>query len=296
MSRPRLLTVIIRVVGGLAAVAVLAVAAIYAISEWMLRRTYDAPLEPLPASVTAADLEEGQRMAVVVGCWAGCHGMTGEGDTLEAPGIFRATAPTLSAVLPRYSDAELVRLIRYGVKRDGRTALGMPSGTFYPLSDADLARIIAHLRRQRSSEPVPPMRHVTLLGRVALVTGEWETSVGEVDRTRPRWGALPRTTPFERGRYLASITCTECHGLDLQGETYEGSPSLAVVAAYDAEQFRHLLRTGEPISGRDLGIMSWTARNAFAYFTDEEIADLYSYLRAYQEAGEAAAGGSATAR
>lgn len=281
-----MLTVLVRVIGGLAAVVVLAVACIYATSEWMLRRTYDAPLEPAPAAVTAADFEEGRRMAVIVGCWAGCHGVVGEGDTLEAPGIFRATAPTLSEVLPRYSDAELVRLVRYGVKRNGRTALGMPSGTFYPLSDEDLARIVAHLRRQPPSPPVPPMRHVTLLGRIALVTGEWETSVGEVDRTRPRWGALPRTTAFERGRYLASITCTECHGLDLQGETYEGSPSLAVVAAYDAEAFRRLLRTGEPISRRDLGIMSWTARNAFVHFTDEEIADLYAYLRAYHGVGE----------
>lgn len=287
MSRPRTLTVLVRVVGGLAAVMVLAVACVYAASEWMLRRTYDAPLEPAPAAVTAVDLEEGRRLAIIVGCWAGCHGMVGEGDTLEAPGIFRATAPTLSEVLPRYSDAELVRLVRYGVKRDGRTALGMPSGTFYPLSDSDLARVIAHLRRQPPSPPVPQMRRVTVLGRVALVTGRWETSVGEVDRTRPRWGELPRTTAFERGRYLASITCTECHGLDLRGEAFEGSPSLAVVAAYDPERFRHLMRTGEPISGRDLGIMSWTARNAFAYFTDEEIADLYNYLRAYPEASEA---------
>jgi mono/diheme cytochrome c family protein len=273
-------TILLRVIGALSAVAVLAVAGIYAASEWMLRRTHDAPLASIPTAVSAADLQEGRRLAAIVGCWAGCHGMTGEGDTLEAPGIFRVTAPTLSEVLPRYGDAELVRLIRYGVKRDGRPALGMPSATFYQLSDSDLARIIAHLRRQPPSPPVPRMRRITLLGRVALVTGRWETSVGQVDRTRPRWGALPRTTAFERGRYLASITCTECHGVDLQGDAYEGSPSLAVVAAYSPERFRHLMRTGEPLSGRDLGIMSWTARNGFAHLTDEEIADLYAYLRA----------------
>jgi cytochrome c553 len=173
------------------------------------------------------------------------------------------------------------RLVRYGVKRDGRTAIGMISGTFYPLSDMDLARIIAFLRLQPPAASVPRERHVTLRGRLALLSGKWKTSAGEVDRDTPRWGELPRETPFERGRYLASITCTECHGFDLMGETLEGSPSLAIVAMYDAERFRRLLRTGQPPSGRDLGIMSWVARNGFAYFTDEEIEDLYVFLRSY---------------
>ncbi len=42
------------------------------------------------------------------------------------------------------------------------------------------------------------------------------------------------------------------------------------------------------LSGRDLGIMSWTARNAFAHFTDAEIADLYQFLRAYHGGGKTA--------
>lgn len=285
MSRSWIGTALVRTLGLLAAVAVLALAGVYAASQWMLCRERDAPLEPVPTVSSAPDLEEGRRLAVIVGCWAGCHGMEGEGDTLEAEGIYRVTGPTLSEVLPHYSDEELVRLVRYGVKRDGRTAIGMASGTFYPLNDLDLARIIAHLRRQPTLPPVPRERHVTLTGRLALLGGKWETSADEVDRTMPRWGELPRTTPFERGRYIASITCSECHGHDLQGETLEGSPSLAVVRAYAPEQFRHLLRTGDPPSGRDLGIMSWTSRNAFAHFTDQEIDDLYHYLRAYHAAG-----------
>ena len=287
MRRTRITRILLWTFGSLAAVLLLVLAYVYAASEWMLRRTHDAPMQPIAPVSAPADLVEGERLSKIVGCWAGCHGMEGEGDTLDVPGVFRITGPTLSEVLPQYSDAELVRLVRYGVKRDGRTALGMASGTFYPLSDADLARIIAHLRRQAARPPVSRERHVTLLGRAALATGEWKTSAGEVDRTMPRWGELPRRTPFERGRYLASITCTECHGFDLQGEVFEGSPSLAVVAAYTPEQFRHLLRTGEPISGRDLGIMSWTARYGFTHFTDQEIDDLYAFLREHH-AGQTA--------
>jgi len=150
------------------------------------------------------------------------------------------------------------------------------------LSDADLQRIIAHLRAQPPSPPVPRTRVINFTGRWAIVTGAWKTSADEVDRKMPRWGELPHASGFERGRYLVSITCTECHGLDLQGRGVYGSPPLDVVNAYSAEQFRHLLRTGEPISNRDLGIMSSVAREAFKVFTDEEIGDIHAYLREYR--------------
>ncbi|MGH8722048.1 MAG: c-type cytochrome, partial [Burkholderiales bacterium] len=147
------------------------------------------------------------------------------------------------------------------------------------LSPPDLANIIAFLRLQPPLPAVPRTLEIPLRGRLALATGVWRVSAEQVDRSSPRWGELPRTTPFERGRYYASITCAECHGVDYQGNRLEGAPSLAILAAYDPGQFRHLLRTGEPISRRDLGIMSWVSRVAFSLFSDEEIGDLYYFLR-----------------
>jgi hypothetical protein len=38
------------------------------------------------------------------------------------------------------------------------------------------------------------------------------------------------------------------------------------------------MRTGVPPSGRDLGLMSFTARVAYSLFTDQETSDLYAYL------------------
>jgi cytochrome c553 len=217
-------------------------------------------------------------MAKVVGCWAGCHGNEGEGGVDYIEGIHRNTAPTLSQVLPLYSDAELVRLIRYGVKRDGKSAIGMVAYTLWPLGDQDLANIIAHLRRQPVWSPVPRKHELTFRGRIALVTGKWKVSAEQVDRSIPRWGALPRNTAFERGRYLASITCSECHGLDFKGNALEGGPSLAILAAYDPDQFQRLMRFGEARGGRVVPKMSWMPD---VDFTDAEIADLYSFLREY---------------
>lgn len=277
-SRATLKRWLMRVAIGIGSVVALALTFVVVSSEWLIRRRHDAPLEllPPPASV---DPGEGERLAVIVGCWAGCHGLRGEGDVLKGGPAFTITAPTLSSVLPDYSDEELVRLIRYGVKRDGHTAIGMIPRTFYPLSNHDLSLIISHLRSAPPVTAVPRERRVTLLGRIALVTGMWKTAADEVDRSRPRWGELPRRTPFERGRYLASITCSECHGVDFKGNELEGGPSLIVVQRYDLAQFKHLLRTGKPIGGRDLGIMSWVARNAFHRFTDDELSDIYTFLR-----------------
>lgn len=248
---------------------------VYGISEWKLRRTHDAPLLPLHAR-SAADPVAGEHMAKVVGCWAGCHGVAGEGGAEQIEGIHRNTAPTLSQVVPLYSDEELARLVRYGVKRDGRSAVGMYPGVLWPLADQDLINIFAHLRRQPARPPVPRRREITLRGRLALVTGDWRVSADQVDRAAPRWGELPLDDAFARGRYLASIVCSECHGADFTGSELEGGPSLAILAIYRPDQFLDLMRTGKPIDGRDMPKMSWIADVGF---TEQEIEDLYVFLR-----------------
>jgi cytochrome c553 len=256
-------------------VTVLGLGSVYGISEWKMRRTHDATLLPLRAQ-SAADPVAGEHMAKVVGCWAGCHGTTGEGGADDIDGIHRNTAPTLSQVVPLYSDEELARLIRYGVKRDGRSAVGMYAGVLWPLGDQDLINIFAHLRRQPARPPVPRRHELTFRGRLALVTGEWKVSADQVDRSAPRWGELPLDDAFARGRYLASIVCSECHGADFNGSELEGAPSLVILAAYSLEQFRHLIRTGKPIDGRDIPKMSWLPD---VDFTEQEIEDLYVFLR-----------------
>ena len=270
-----------RIVLGLMGLTMLAIAGVWARSEWLLRRRHDVP-KPVFAAVppAGADTLEGRRVAILVGCLEGCHGREGEGGTLKSPPLLRVTAPPLASVVPSYDDAELARLVRFGVKRDGRSAVGMPSSTFYPIGDDDLRRIVGVLRQRPPVESVPRESDVMPVGRLALALGRYRLSADDVDSSRPRWGELPRATPEERGRYWASVVCAECHGVDLAGVAFERSPALgAVVRGYGLEQFRHLLRTGEPISKRDLGIMSRVARRAFSHFRDDEVADLYAYLR-----------------
>jgi cytochrome c553 len=261
----------------LATVALAALALVWGVSEWRIRRSHDAPLVPLrPRS--PPDPVAGEHMAKVVGCWAGCHGLRGEGGSERIAGIHVSTAPTLSAVLPLYSDAELARLVRYGVKRDGRSAIGMVSYAWWPLGDQDLANIFAHLRRQPPSVPIERHHDIAFRGRVALLTGEWKVSADHVDRSLPRWGELSLNTPYERGRYLASIVCSECHGVGFDGYALEGGPSLAILAVYDRKAFQRLLQTGRAFDGRLIEPMDWMPDVGF---TDNEIADIYVFLRQY---------------
>ncbi|HEU4427503.1 MAG TPA: hypothetical protein VFT98_02020 [Myxococcota bacterium] len=259
--------------------AALSLGGVYAVSEWKMRRSYDAPLAPLRAA-RPADVVAGMHLAKVVGCWAGCHGLHGEGGFEEIDGIHRSAAPTLSQVLPQYGDAELVRLIRYGVKRDGKSAIGMISYATWPLGDQDLADLIAHLRSQPALAPIARSHELTWLGRWVLVTGEWGVDADLVERSlpRPRWGELPRDTAFARGRYLASIVCSACHGVSYRGSALEASPPLAIVAAYSRDQFRRLLRTARAADGRELSPMGWVRD---VDFTEQEIDDLYVFLRGH---------------
>jgi mono/diheme cytochrome c family protein len=282
MSRDRIVKALIWTAAALLLVAALAVGAVYGGNAWITTRQHDVPLEPAPVAAAAFDAVEARRLAILVGC-VSCHGRSGGGGSIGLPGVVQLGVPNLTKVMPEYSDAELVRLLRFGVLRNGTTAIGMPSAAFYPLSDADLARLIAYLRSLPPARDIGPgrgVREFSFLARVGLMIGKLETSVAQVDRAAPRWGELPRTTPFERGRYWASIVCAECHRPDLQGDELLGSPSLAIVRAYDLEQFRHLLRTGEPLSKVKLGLMADVSKADFVSFRDDEIDDLYAFLSA----------------
>ena len=263
------------VTGATMILAALFVGGVYLGSEMKMARKYSITLQP-PIENPSPDISQGERMAKIVGCWAGCHGLTGEGGTEEISGIREITAPTLSQVLPEYTDAELIRLVRYGVKKDGKSAIGMSSFTFWAIGDIDLANIIHFLRQQPSLPAVPRALEIPFQSRLKLLTGQWQVSADQVNQRLPRWGNMPRETQYQRGRYLAAIVCAECHGVDYQGDPLEGGPSLAILAVYDLEQFSRLMKTGLSQGDRLVEAMAWVID---VDFTDQDISDVYHFLR-----------------
>jgi cytochrome c553 len=247
-------------------------------TQELMHRTYDVPLEAIVVPASADDRLEGERLAWLRGCH-GCHADSLQGKVfLDEPRVMRLVAPNVTQAIRNYSDAELARLIRHGVTRAGRAAFGMPSASFYHLSDLDLGRIMAHLRAAPVQDAVWPATELRLMARIAMVRGEFPSDAGSMDHRAARLGDSADTSIVSRGRYLAMTICSECHGMDLRGQ--DGAPGLMVTLGYDLPAFRSLMLDGRSRDGRDLGLMAVTARRRFTRLRAVEIDALWTFLRA----------------
>ena len=273
----------------LVAIVLVGYGVIYILSQRTLRRAYGEPLVSLTIPADSPSIAEGKRLAQLRGCSGGCHGHEIEGETfLDDPLLARIVAPNLTEAVRRYSDADLARIIRRGVRPDSHTVVVMPSEMFSVLSDADLAKIIAYLRSvPRMPGPLPDVR-LGPLARLGIVLKQYEPAVALVHRADSLTATFPGPRDSTaRGAYLARTSCTECHGVQLTGSDVGGTktPDLKIAAGYSGEAFTRLMRTGKGLGDRDLGMMSEVARGRFAHFTDAEIAALRTYLLARARAG-----------
>jgi len=267
------------------------VAFAYLSTEPLLRKTYEVPLAAIQVPTDTDSIAEGQRLATVRGCFDGCHGEGLQGTVFwDEPWVARLVAPNLTQVAASLSDAELERVIRHGVRKNGKSVWGMPSNMFHHLSDEDLGRIIAFLRSVPVSEGPATDVQIGLQWRLELM--QWQLGFLQ-DLYLPLAEEIQRDAPWikgdiepaerNRGRYLAMTVCSECHGMRLHGDIEGSTPSLTIVAAYSEEDFFRLMRTATPLGGRELGLMGLVARERFVHLTDDEIRALYSYLHTLGE-------------
>lgn len=266
--------------GVLLVLLVLAGVVIYIASEREVRRTYDIPLVDIHVPQDAGSIEKGRRLATLFGCNNSCHGRDMEGNELyDEPGIAKINAPNLTRVVREYTNAELERLIRHGVKRDGKSTWIMPSPMFSHMTDEDLGAVIAFVRAQPEREG--PMREVTLrpLGRLGIVLGKFRPLASQIDPQLRHVASTDRTDSLAYGKYLVMTTCTECHGPDLQGSDFLHAPSLIVATGYSKTDFDRLMRTGIAIGNRKLGLMTEVAETRFPNFTEDEVDAIRLYLK-----------------
>jgi cytochrome c553 len=251
-------------------------------SARVLGTRHEAAFERL-AQPTAVQLADGARQLHVLGC-ANCHGARLQGQMMFDGGPFaKVWAPNLTLLARQVSDQQLAQAIRQGIGHDGRALFIMPSDVFSRQSDAEVAALIAAIRAApRAGGPVPAIQWGPI-GRFALATAELRPVLATIPAYRARQPL--DTGPGEAaGRRLAATSCAACHGPDLAGGAADPSspapPDLAIAGAYDLAQFRTLMRTGVPPGGRELGLMKEVATRDFTHYTDEEIGQLYAYLRA----------------
>lgn len=225
-----------------------------------------------------AKVAHGQRLAVILDC-TGCHGSNLQGtDLAEKPEDGAMFAPNVTLLVDKYSDAELDRLIRGGVPKDGRELWYMPVESYQHLSDPDVSAIIAYLRTVKpAGKPRPAFRKNRALER--------EIATGAIGNAQAQIAKFRKEPPPELGeqhawgRYLAQNSCTACHNNALQGWP-DFTPSLDIAVAYSKEELTHLLTTGEGKAKKDLGLMTRVVRNSFSKLTPRERAAIVDYVLA----------------
>jgi cytochrome c553 len=277
--------------GALLALAIVAFATVYLLSEHIIGRRYEVPTQAVQIPADPAAIIEGRRLATVHGCLNDCHGRQAEGRVMfDHPLIARIVAPNLTSAVRRYTDAQLTAIIRRGVRPDGRSVVVMPSEAFAALTDADLGRILAYLKNLPVTVGPGPSISVGPAGRLGVVAGKFKTAARLLAEATPPPEATGEEASF--GRYVARTTCGPCHGSDLRGASNPDftSPSLQVVAAYSPQAFTQLLRTGVALGDRQLRVMSPQARECLSQLTDAEISALYTYLHAMPGAARSSAG------
>jgi mono/diheme cytochrome c family protein len=267
----------VRVAVGGVFLAAMGVAAVYFVSEARMR-SYPRPPAFLAAIPTdAASISHGDHLVRTRGC-RGCHGKELEGSQMWE----FAVAPNLPDYVRHQGPAIFEAAFRHGIGHDGRALYSMPSYNFIRMRDEDVAAIYAYLRSL-------PVVHADLPRDSLPWQIRWEIAL---DRDGPIPKFLNLVPPLRRlddadphianGEYLAMTACNECHGFGLRADSPfpgESAPDLVVVMGYDEAAFRHLMKTGKALGERELEMMSPVARGRFAHWTDEEVTDLYAFLR-----------------
>ena len=250
---------------------------------------YSYSLSNLKAAGTPEQLARGEHLAHIC---VDCHSSTGSlpldgsKDNLFAGSLPLGTlyAPNLTpgGSLKNWSDPEILRALREGVGRDGRPLLGMTSEPFSHLSDADALALVAYLRAQPAVQRSLPERDLNLL--MAIFTGAGlAPTAAQPPITAPVTAPAAGTPQY--GRYLVYTTgCRDCHGPNLTGTTnpfVPAGPNLTkAIAAWNEAQFLTFMRTGVNNTGRpvDTARMPWQSFRQV--FSDADLRDLFSYLRA----------------
>jgi hypothetical protein len=253
---------------------------------------YDVPLPNVTRSTDAAVVARGEHLVhSIAGCAADlCHGgdlgggkplVMGPVATLCGPNI---TPGNLGAA---YSDGELARLIKHGIKKDGRSVRFMPAQEIAWLPDADVAAIVSYLR---TVQPGDRPNGTTVVKTLGKVLDRQEKFIMDVARHIDHSKAEQVSTPEPTAAYGAHVArlCTGCHGEHFSGGPLPGAPSSFAIPLnltpdtsglkeWTFADFDKLMRTGVRKNGKQLDALMPV--EAWKNFDDTEMQATWAYLQ-----------------
>lgn len=279
------------VVLALLVLIVAAVGTVWAITSSRLNKTYPTEVETVAIPTDSASIARGRHLVQAVGKCAECHGDKLQGmSMMNEPVFMMLTASNLTrgqgGIGSTYTDADWVRSIRYGVGRDGKPLIFMPSEAFNSFNDADLGAMIAYLKTIPPADlPVKPARAPGPIARIIYLTSGFPLIPATlIDRSKPRGAPVTPGVTVEYGKYLAQTGgCTSCHlptlggGGTMNGVKVANLTTGGPLKSWSEADFFKAIRTGTRPDGTKLKEeMPWKAMGTL---TDDELRAMWMYIR-----------------
>lgn len=180
--------------------------------------------------------------------------------------------------LKAWSDGEIIRSIREGIHRNGRSLLIMPANLMRHLSDSDVQAIVAYLRSLPPEGPKTPRNRLNVLGaamiNMAPIFQAQPPIIGPVE-------APPPGPSAEYGAYLSSLTCDLCHASNLLGNPdFQAPPLIGIALAWSDQEFIQFMRTGMRPDGTEVDgqKMPWEDLVRFLR-EDDELRAIYAHMK-----------------
>ena len=268
---------------------------------------YDAPYPDIKASTDTAVIARGKHIVTGAAHCINCHSTANVDSLIDAGqpvplsgGVLfdlpvgkiysKNITPDKETGIGDYTDAQIARVLRYGVHPNGDPVYDfMP---FHNMSDEDLTAVISYLRAQKPVKNKVPENNLNIMGNIvkAFLVKPVGPS-GEVPET------VKQDTTAEYGKYIA-ISIAECNGChtkrDISG-AYIGQP---FAGGNEFNEGGHKLVTPNITTDSSSRIYGWTAQdfinrfrmgkvipyspmpwNSFKRMNDEELTAIYNYLK-----------------
>jgi mono/diheme cytochrome c family protein len=252
-----------------------------------------APLD-VHAVEDPAVIARGKHLVDSLGGCSECHGtdLGGKpGENLGPIGV--VPGPNLTTgkggVTGKYTDGQLARVIRHGIKSSGKSLLFMPAQDISWWPDDDLQALVSYLRTLPPVDRTPGEASIGLLGKVLDRMEMVPLDIARrIDHSARRAKTMPAEVTVEYGALLARA-CTGCHGAHFSGGPIPGAPSdmpvpanitpheTGIAAATEAD-WNRLLDTGIKRDGQPLNV--FMPIQMLRAMNEPERAALWKFLRA----------------
>jgi mono/diheme cytochrome c family protein len=255
------------------------------------RRVELPPLAALTITDDASARERGAYLYASRGC-VDCHGADGAGRVFVDDGGLKLKGPAIhsgpGSLTLLYKPEDWERLLRHGVKPDGRPAMIMPSEDYNRFTDADLAALVVYTRTLPPAGGGAAVIELPLPVRVLYGAGAIQDAAAKIDHSLPVQKPVPEGVTLEHGQYVANM-CKGCHGPQLAGGPVPGGPPDWPPAARlskgdgnvmprysDAESLIALFRSGKRADSTPVKVMPF---ETLSKVSDTDMRALHLYLK-----------------